>query len=57
MRKAREKVDSCPEPALNILLSHEFLKAKGGGGGGENLAMLFMHIPCTLFLVILAFFA
>lgn len=26
-------------------------------GGGENLAMLFMHIPCTLFLVILAFFA
>lgn len=35
MRKAREKVDSCPEPALSILLSHEFLKAKGGGRGGE----------------------
>ena len=37
IRKAREKVDSHPEPALNILLSHEFLKAKGGGRGGGNL--------------------
>ena len=35
MRKVREKVDSCPEPAISILLSLEFLKAKGGGGGGE----------------------
>lgn len=29
-------MDSCPEPALSILLSHEFLKAKGGGRAGKS---------------------